>query len=94
MPEDRGPEGELPMAVRRFTRTGSTWDNVARFWGELVQPRHAADRSPDPYLALGAVPAATATFFDHTAERDEIPVTDPETCTGCGTRTTRREPLL
>ncbi len=93
-PEDGGAEPELPMAVRRFTEGGSTWDNVARFWGELVQPRDAAaadpapgsalNLAPDPYLALGAVPAATATFFDHTAERDEVPVIDPEACSGCG----------
>ncbi len=88
--EHGGTEPELPMAVRRFTQTDSTWHNVARFWGELVQPRGTAtlepalDLAPDPYLALGAVPAATATFFDHTAERDEVPVIDPGACTGCG----------
>ncbi len=89
-PENGGSEPELPAAVRRLARTGATWDNVARFWGELIQPGGATtsdsalDLAPDPYLALGAVPAATATFFDHTAERVEVPVIDPGACTGCG----------
>jgi pyruvate-ferredoxin/flavodoxin oxidoreductase len=80
-------ERELPAVVRRFEGTGSTYDNVSRFWGEFAQPRLEGEDErpvPDPYLALGAVPPCTATFHDMTAQREQVPVIDPSACTGCG----------
>jgi len=77
----------LPLIVRRFGAIGSTYDNVARFWGELTEPRLDVEDgsvAPDPYLALGAVPASTATFHDMTEQRQEAPVVDPMLCAGCG----------
>ena len=77
----------LPLAVRRFGAAGETYDNVARFWSELVQPRMyetAASSVPDPYVASASVPACTSTFFDATPERELVPVIDPGLCTGCG----------
>ena len=79
-------DDSLPVIVRRFETTGSTYDNVARFWGELAQPRsggETGDPVPDPYLALGAVPACTATFHDMTGRREKAPVINPLLCTGC-----------
>jgi pyruvate-ferredoxin/flavodoxin oxidoreductase len=80
-------ERELPLVVRRFEGTGSTYDNVSRFWGEFAQPRLEGEGErpvPDPYLALGAVPPCTATFHDMTAQREQVPVIEPSACTGCG----------
>jgi len=77
----------LPLAVRRFGEAGETYDNVARFWSELVQPRMhetAASSVPDPYVASASVPACTSTFFDATPERELVPAVDPGLCSGCG----------
>jgi pyruvate-ferredoxin/flavodoxin oxidoreductase len=78
---------EVPLAARRFSATASRYDNVARFWGEIVQPRRddeAAVRAPDPFLALGAVPPGTTAFDDTAPRRERLPRIDPERCTGCG----------
>ena len=77
----------LPLAVRRFGEAGETYDNVARFWSESVQPRMhetAASSVPDPYVASASVPACTSTFFDATPERELVPAIDPGLCSGCG----------
>jgi pyruvate-ferredoxin/flavodoxin oxidoreductase len=77
----------LPLAVRRFGQAGETYDNVARFWGELAEPRtHETARAavPDPYLASGSVPACTSTFHDATSGRETFPTIDAARCTGCG----------
>jgi len=80
-------ETALPLAVRRFGEAGETYDNVARFWGELAEPRtHETARAavPDPYLASGSVPACTSTFHDATSGRETFPTIDAARCTGCG----------
>ena len=82
-----GGEPELPLLIRRITRNDTDYDNPSRFWGEVVQPRmmgEAPQATPDPYLAVGAVPASTATFRDATLSRTELPKVDPDLCTGCG----------
>lgn len=76
-----------PLAVRRMGKLGSTYENVARFWGESAEPlahREPAAFAPDPYLALGAVPPYTAAFLPSTPRPTMIPVLDPERCTACG----------
>jgi ferredoxin len=80
-------EGTPPLAVRRFGKLGSTYDNVARFWGENAEPllrRDPMAAAPDPYLALGAIPPFTAAFLPSTPVPETIPVLDPERCTACG----------
>ena len=83
------PTGDrvLPLAVRRFEATDGAYDSVSRFWGEVAEPRiqgELSGRSADPYLALRATPASTATFQDRTPVRAEVPVFDALACTGCG----------
>ncbi|HXV76785.1 MAG TPA: 4Fe-4S binding protein [Candidatus Polarisedimenticolaceae bacterium] len=81
---DRPP---LPLAVRRFGTPGESFDNVARFWSEWIEPRSSEpdnDAVPDPYLAAGAVPACSSSLFDATAGRETVPTVDPAICTGCG----------
>jgi pyruvate-ferredoxin/flavodoxin oxidoreductase len=86
-PPEAEADRDLPLIVRRYEGSGSSYDNVARFWGEFAQPRleGSSERPvPDPFLALGAVPACTSTFHDMTAQREKVPVVDPGACTGCG----------
>lgn len=76
-----------PLAVRRFSRTRSTYDNLPRFWGELALPRleqGVAETSPDPYLSLAAVPPSTSSLFEVAVHRNRIPLVDIERCVGCG----------
>lgn len=79
--------GRLPALIKRIQRNDTRYDNPARFWGEVIQPRMLGEVPqpiPDPYLALGAVPASTATFRDASPSRAEIPLVSPDLCTGCG----------
>jgi len=80
-------ERDLPLAVRRFGNAGSTYDSVARFWGEYAQPRMEGAVPapvPDPYMAAGAVPPVTSTFHDASDSRTTIPLIESVRCTGCG----------
>ncbi|MBI2375785.1 MAG: hypothetical protein HYV07_17445 [Deltaproteobacteria bacterium] len=79
-------EAELPLVVRRRGKMRESYDNVPRFFGEFYQPRargEAAPMSPDPFSALGVIPAATASFHDATAGRTTLPRLNLEKCTGC-----------
>ncbi|MDH3626678.1 MAG: 4Fe-4S binding protein [Acidobacteriota bacterium] len=77
---------QLPSVVRRFDQVAATYDSVPRFWGEFIEPRAGGgERSvPDPYLAVGVLPACTATFNDRAEERESAPSIDPARCTACG----------
>ncbi|MBZ0273644.1 4Fe-4S binding protein [bacterium] len=68
-------------------RTDVRYDSPVRFWNEVVQPRvlgATPESVPDPYAALGAVPARTAPLRDRMASGATIPVLDATLCTGCG----------
>jgi pyruvate-ferredoxin/flavodoxin oxidoreductase len=80
-------EVDLPLAVKRLGADSPGPENVARFWGEFAQPRLGDPgfaTEIDPHLALGAVPACTASFNEASSARTRIPVIDPDACTGCG----------
>ncbi|MBK7584703.1 MAG: 4Fe-4S binding protein [Myxococcales bacterium] len=80
-------DSPVPLAVRRFTSARSTYDNLPRFWGELAEPRidaGFAERAPDPYLSLGAVPPSTSGLFHVAVHQNRLPQFDAERCTGCG----------
>jgi pyruvate-ferredoxin/flavodoxin oxidoreductase len=82
-----GRDIERPWLVREGVRNDEHYDNPARFWGEVAHPRRAGEVPtpiPDPYLALGAVPAGTAAFRDATPSRARIPRFTAERCTACG----------
>jgi len=84
---ERQRGAELPFAVRRLGGSMSGPDSVARFWGEFAQPRRddvAVAAELDPHLALGTVPACTASFHEASAERERVPSIDADACTGCG----------
>lgn len=85
--EDTRLGQQLPALIKRVGRTDTEMDSPSRFWGEVIQPRmlgEAPQAVPDPYLAVGAVPASTATFRDASPSRTSLPLVDPAACTGCG----------
>ena len=80
---DRSP----PLAVRRFAKSRTTYENVPRFWGEVAQPRieaGSAEPAPDPYLSLAAVPPSTSGLFQAAVHQNRLPRVDANRCTGCG----------
>ena len=86
-PAASGAGPQLPLLIKRINRNDTEYDNPSRFWGEVVQPRMLGERPqalPDPYLAVGGVPASTATFRDASLSRSQLPVVAAEKCTGCG----------
>jgi len=80
-------DAEPPLAVRRFGGSGSGYENVARFWGELALPRieeGAASATVDPYLSLAAVPPSTSGLFHVAVHKNRLPQIDAARCVGCG----------
>ena len=90
LPEPPTParDAKVPDLLMRWSNADTTFDSVSRFWGEFEEPRlHGEGQHapvPDPHLALGAVPACTAAFYDMSGHRERIPLLDADTCTGCG----------
>ncbi|MBI2566616.1 MAG: hypothetical protein HYV63_06250 [Candidatus Schekmanbacteria bacterium] len=85
---DRKTVTPLPMALRRLGRPGRQYDNVAAFWGEVVEPAQTGDPTmavPEPRLALGVSPPSTSTFWPRGgSEATTLPILDPQKCSGCG----------
>ena len=90
LPEPPAParDAKVPNLLMRWSNAETTFDSVSRFWGEFEEPRlHGEGHNapvPDPHLALGAVPACTAAFYDMSGHRERIPLLDADACTGCG----------
>lgn len=78
---------EVPRLIRRVKETGSNYDNLPRFWGEIMQPKRGgiSDNFPDPLVTVGAVPPYTAALARPRATAlPNLPVLDTSKCTGCG----------
>jgi pyruvate-ferredoxin/flavodoxin oxidoreductase len=81
------PVEETPALVRRIRGSGSGLDSLPRFWdriGVLYRNGDTAELSPDPLLAIGAVPALSSGFRDLSTSRERLPLFDPDLCTSCG----------
>ena len=79
---------QAPAVLRRFGASDDGYDSLPRFWdqmGVLHQQGAAAELTPDPYLALGAMPPLSAGLRDLSPLRTKMPAYDPALCTGCGT---------
>ena len=77
--------GRLPPLVVRELGDDAAPDGVRRFWGSVGKPFvEGAPLTPDPALALGAIPPLTSTFHDLSATRESLPAFAPDACTGCG----------
>lgn len=82
-----GTSEEVPALIRRIRETEDGYDSVSRFWGEIMQPKRGgvSDNFPDPLVTVGAVPSYTAALARPRATaRPQMPVLQPEKCTGCG----------
>jgi pyruvate-ferredoxin/flavodoxin oxidoreductase len=78
---------EVPALIRRVGEANTDYDNLPRFWGEVMQPKRGgiSDNSPDPLVTLGAVPPYTAALArPRGTALPNIPKLDAEKCTGCG----------
>jgi len=78
---------DVPMAVRHLSHNSNAYDSLPRFWdqvGVLFRHGETAELSPNPYMAIGAIPPFTSTFRDLSVARESLPVFDPNLCTGCG----------
>jgi pyruvate/2-oxoacid:ferredoxin oxidoreductase alpha subunit/NAD-dependent dihydropyrimidine dehydrogenase PreA subunit len=55
-------EEGVPGGIRKFSEPGNEYDNLPRFWGELMQPKRggSSDNFPDPLVTLNAIPSYTA----------------------------------
>jgi len=82
-----GSEQEAPAAVRRFGTIDDAYDSLPRFWdqvGVLYRDDATRELTPDPYMAIGAVPPLLSAFRDLSPLRTSLPRLDPELCIGCG----------
>jgi pyruvate-ferredoxin/flavodoxin oxidoreductase len=73
--------------LRRIGGSSSGLDSLPRFWdrvGVLYRNGDTAELSPDPMLAIGAVPALSSGFRDLSPSRERLPLFDPDLCTSCG----------
>jgi pyruvate-ferredoxin/flavodoxin oxidoreductase len=80
-------EPEAPASVRRLGKADDLYDSLPRFWdqvGVLFQDGSASQLTPDPYMAIGAVPPLLSAFRDLSPLRQTLPRLDPDLCTGCG----------
>ncbi len=76
-----------PIMLRRQPANDDKQSDLHRFWNQTgfnYNTGHGSDNLADPFMASGAIPAATGVFRDMTAIRHEHPVWIPENCTACG----------
>ena len=78
---------EVPQLVRRSGETAAGFDNLPRFWGEVMQPKRGgiSENFPDPLVSVGAVPSYTAALArPRGTALPSMPVLEADKCTGCG----------
>ena len=81
------PESPPPQAIRRFAKWNPGFDNVPRFYGEVMQPRGEGSPSEptfDPLLTLGHSPACSSTLHARSFPPGTLPEIRISDCTGCG----------
>lgn len=82
-----GVDDQAPAVVRKLGQLDDGYDSLPRFWDQVgVLYRHDAkdELTPDPYMALGAVPPLASAFRDLSPLRRVMPALEPSRCTGCG----------
>jgi len=78
---------QAPQQLKRLGNIDDNYDSLPRYWdqtGVLFRDRMTARITPDPYLAINAIPPFSAAFRNFDALRDSQPELDAEACTGCG----------
>lgn len=77
----------LPFAIRRYQDQGPPYSRLSRFYHNTAcfyQQGIKAELVADPFQALPLVPAASANFAVPAEERGNLPVFQPQQCSGCG----------
>lgn len=77
----------LPLVVRKHKNLGPPYSRLSRFYQDTAyffQSGEAQELVADPFQALPVMPATTAGLSGMDARRTELPVFQPEKCTGCG----------
>ncbi len=80
-------EPTLPVMLKRLPQGRAGVTDIQRFWeqtGSFYARGQGGDNLADPYIALGTMPALSATFRDMSAIRFEHPQWIAENCTACG----------
>ena len=76
-----------PPELKRLGNVDDNYDSLPRFWdqtGVLYRDRMEQRITPDPFLAVNAIPPFSAAFRKFDRLRETLPVLDAEACTGCG----------
>ena len=87
MPISSAASDQAPQAVKRLGNVDDGYDSLPRFWdqtGVLFRNQTTARITPDPYLAINAIPPLSSAFRNFDGLRDALPELDAEACTGCG----------
>ena len=82
-----GAVRSLPYAIRRYQDQGPPYSRLSRFYHNTAcfyQQGIRAELVADPFQALPLVPAATANFSGPAEGKPQLPVFQPQNCTGCG----------
>ncbi|MCF8283037.1 MAG: 4Fe-4S binding protein, partial [Bacteroidales bacterium] len=77
----------LPLVVRKHKNLGPPYSRLSRFYQDTAyffQSGEPQELVADPFQALPVMPATTAGLSGMDARRTELPVFQPEKCTGCG----------
>ena len=77
----------LPLVVRKHKNLGPPYSRLSRFYQDTAyffQSGEAQELVADPFQALPVMPATTAGLSGMDVRRSELPVFQPELCTGCG----------
>lgn len=80
-------DDQAPSVVRALGHDDDRYDSLPRFWdqiGVLYRSGATGELTPDPYLALGAIPPLASAFRDLSGLRPVQPALDPTRCSGCG----------
>lgn len=88
LPADVGAGAvQAPPKLHQLGNIDDNYDSLPRFWdqtGVLYRDRMVDRITPDPYLAIGAIPPFSSAFRKFDRLRESLPVLDAEACTGCG----------
>ncbi len=86
---NRGKESQLglPLVVRKHKNLGPPYSRLSRFYQDTAyffKSGETKELVADPFQALPIMPATTAGLSGIDTQRSELPVFQPESCTGCG----------
>ena len=77
----------LPLVVRKHKNLGPPYSRLSRFYQDTAyffKSGETQELVADPFQALPVMPATTAGLSGIDTRRSELPVFQPEKCTGCG----------